>query len=166
MENSIRFGENFLEMDFDVNWDLVSNLFVLLKNITGILLKQSKRSELISVSVAEFAENAVKFSKPDENNEMHSIRFRLHVLREEGKAKLSVTNHSDEAHIQQLRQEIDFIHNHTTEEIRLDFFQRAMQQDQMDKIPFGIRRLVMDMDVKLNLKVEGHFVTVFAEYVY
>lgn len=91
MNNVIRFGENFIDMEFEPDWSKVKSLWDFLRSMIQLILYDSNKSDLISMAGIELVENAVKYVKAkDIKNKV--VGFRLDSNLKENMVVIKVKN--------------------------------------------------------------------------
>ncbi len=108
MNNVIRFGENFIEMEFQPDWSKVQSLWNFLKSVIQLILYDSTKSDLISMAGIELVENAVKYILGN-NIKDNNVFFRLRSAREKNKVTLRVENYAFKEDIKKIKESVKSI---------------------------------------------------------
>lgn len=163
MRNVIRFGESFIELDFNASWRYVQSLWDFIRGLLAIFLRDSSRSDVISTAIIELVENAVKYSKKDETG--HSvILFRLNLDKDERLVYVEVENPADGEHMHTFRDELKRINS--AEDPKQIYREKMMEAATREdgKSQLGLVRIIVEAGAKMDVEMRGDNVVVSARF--
>jgi hypothetical protein len=163
MKNFIRFGENFIELKFNASWHYVQALWDFIRGLLAIFLRDSSRSDVISTAIIEIVENAVKYSKKDENG-FSDINFRLTMDKDTRLIHLEVENPADHEHIKIFQGELDRIMKAEDRQkvYREKLMEAALRED--GKSQLGLVRIIVEANADMDTRIEGDNIVVTADF--
>jgi hypothetical protein len=106
LNNVIRFGENFIDMEFEPDWSKVKSLWDFLRSMIQLILYDSNKSDLISMAGIELVENAVKYAK-NKNIKNKVVGFRLDSKLKDNIVIIKVTNSASSKDINLIKNTIE-----------------------------------------------------------
>ena len=153
MENVIRFGENFIEMEFQPDWSKVKSLWNLLRSVIQLILYDSNKSDLISMAGIELVENAVKYTMFNKLDDTKVI-FRLDSYLLQRKVKLKVTNKALIEDIEEIKNSIERLR--VAENRRKLYLNKLMEASKADveeeTMELGIMRVMVEANADVNIE--------------
>lgn len=154
MNNVIRFGENFIEMEFKPDWKLVKNLWEFLKNVIQLILYDSYKSDLISMAGIELVENAVKYTMSGKVDNK-KITFRLDSFPEKNKVIVKVTNRALIHDIRDIQVAVtNILSEKNKRKIYLQKLREYANTDE-EKMELGIMRIIVEAGANILVEKRG-----------
>ncbi len=153
MNNVIRFGENFIEMEFQPDWSKVKSLWDFLKSVIQLILYDSNKSDLISMGGVELVENAVKYVLNNDVEEKKVV-FRLDFIHEQNKVMIRVTNSAKIEDINSIKASVTKLMSETNK--RKMYLEKLLEDSKNDieeeTMELGIMRVIVEANA--NVKIE------------
>ncbi len=163
MTNVIKFGYDFIELVFNAQWHYVQALWDFIKALLSIFLRDSIRSDMITMAIIELVENAVKYSRKDESG-LSEIRFRLNMDRELKRINVVVSNPSDPDNVKVLYRELERIQEAEDPKI---FFREKMREVALrddDVSQLGLVRIIVEAGANLDITEIDNMISVKADF--
>lgn len=152
MGNIIRFGENFIELEFKPDWALVKSLWSFLKSVIQLILYDSSKSDLISMSGVELVENAVKYNLSGIINE-DNILFRLDSFPDKNIVNINVRNKARKEDIEEVRNIVEKMNNTTNK--RAIYLQKLREFSNLEeeRMELGIMRVMAEANAFIEISM-------------
>lgn len=163
MKNVIKFGNDFIELVFNAQWHYVQSLWDFIKGLLSIFLRDNARSDIITMAIIELVENAVKYSKKDEQG-LSEVRFRLNMDKERKQIDVVVSNPSDPENVKVLQKELARIKEAKDPKqlFREKMREAALRDDDVSQL--GLIRIIAEAGANLDISLQNGFIDVKANF--
>ncbi len=155
MNNVIRFGDGFIELEFKPDWSKVQNMWTFLKSAIQLTLYDSTQSDIISMAGIELTENAVKYSL-SHNPEESIILFKLQTEKlknRENRVVITVENIANEEHIKQIAESVEkMMKEKDKRKAYLLKLSQSMSADaEEENMELGVLRVISEAKAKVSI---------------
>ena len=143
---------SYVKISYSPRWAYVQNIRDFVKNFCVNSQLSTEISDRIMIVTSELLENAVKYSLKED------VSFKMEIIPQENNVNISVTNYSEEKHIQVLQQELQEVNSLPPQEAYMKNLARVAQNPDISRL--GFARIRYETNTAFELDIKENFVMV------